>query len=107
MKTKDKVHVNMCLHIASFITTAGNETIFFDSPFLISTNWFIIVAEAFRNNHVAACSTALRSATEKNEMGGYATVLCSSKRHSVVAQRIGSNSSDITRLVAAEHIRNK
>ena len=47
------------------------------SPFLISTNRFLILAEAFWNDHVAACSTALRSATEKNETGSY--VPCSSK----------------------------
>ena len=35
--------------------------------------------QAFRNDHVAACSTARRSATEENEMGGYVTVPCSSK----------------------------
>ena len=31
------------------------------------------------NDHVAACSTGHRSATEKNEMGGYVTVPCSSE----------------------------
>ena len=31
------------------------------------------------NDDVAACSTALRSAIEKNEMGGYVTVPGSSK----------------------------
>ena len=34
---------------------------------------------AFRNDHVAAGSTALRSATEENESGGYVTVPCPSK----------------------------
>ena len=29
--------------------------------------------------NVAACGTAFRSATERNEMGGYITVSCSSK----------------------------
>ena len=52
-----------CLHIASVKSTAGNKTRLFPSPFLISTRWFLILAEAFRNDHVAACSTALRSAT--------------------------------------------
>ena len=37
------------------------------SPFLLAG----ILAEAFQNDHFTACSTALRSATEKNEMGGY------------------------------------
>ena len=75
----DKVHVYMCLHIASNKSTARNKTKLFPSPFLISTSFFLILAEAFRNDHVAACSTVLRSATEKKEMGGYATVPCSSK----------------------------
>ena len=52
---------------------------FFPSPFLISTSCFIILAEAFQNEHVAVFSNALRSATEKNEMGGYVAVPCSSK----------------------------
>ena len=75
----DKVHVYMCLHIASIKSTAGNKTRFFQSPFLTSTNRFLILAKEFRNDHVAACCTALRSATEKNEMGGHVTVPCSSK----------------------------
>ena len=83
----DKVHVYMCLHIASIKSTAGNKTKLFLSPFLISTSWFLILAESFRNDHVAACTTALCSATEKNEMGGYVTVPCSSrmKQHSSTA----------------------
>ena len=76
---RDTVHVFMCFHIASIKSTAGNKTRFFDSPYLIFTNRFLILAETFRNDHVAACSTGLRSATEKTEMGGYVTVLCSSK----------------------------
>ena len=75
----DKVHVYMCLHFASIRPIAGNKTRLFLSPFFISTGWFLILAEAFRDDHVAARSTTLRSATEKNEMGGYVTVLCSSK----------------------------
>ena len=101
----DKVHVYMCLHNASIKSTAENKTRFFYSPFLISTSWFLILAEAFRNDYVATCSTALRSATEKNEMGGYVTVLCSSNL--TQRSRISLNSSDVTRLVATEHIRNK
>ena len=70
----EKVHVHKCLHVASVKSTAGNKTRLLNSPFLISTSWFRILAEEFRNDHVAACSTATRSATEKNEMGGYVTV---------------------------------
>ena len=84
-----KVHVYMCLHNASIKSTAGNKARPFLSPFLISTSRFLNLAEALRNDYVAACSTALRSATEKNEMGGYATVPCPSTLHSLVAQRIG------------------
>ena len=74
-----KVLVYMRLHIASITSTAGNKTRLFPSPFFISTGGFLILAEAFRNDQVAACSTALRSATEKKEKGGYVTVPCSSK----------------------------
>ena len=62
-----KFHVYMSLHIASNKSTVGSKTRLFPRPFLI-------LAKALPNNHVAACSTALRSSTEKNEMGGYVTV---------------------------------
>ena len=68
----------MCLHFALMNSTAGNRTTPFPSPFIISTSWLLVLAEAFRNDHVAACGTALRSVTEKNEMGGYVTVPCPS-----------------------------
>ena len=74
-----KVHVYMCLHIASIKSTAGNKTKFFLYPLLISTSRFLICAKAFRNDYVAACSIALRSATEKNELDGNVTVPCPSK----------------------------
>ena len=74
----EKVHVYMCFLNASIKTTTGNENKFFPSPFLISTRWFFILAEAFRNDHVATCSSALLSAIEMNEMGGHVTVPCSS-----------------------------
>ena len=47
--------------------------------FLVTTGRFLILAKAFQNDHVDACSTARRSATEKNELGGYVTVPCSFK----------------------------
>ena len=75
----DKAHVYMCLHMALIKSAAGNKTRLFPSPFLNSTSWFLILDKAFRNDHVAACSTVLRSATEKNEIGGYVTVPCASK----------------------------
>ena len=79
IKIMDKVHVYMCFHITSIMSTAGNRTRLFSSPFLNSTSWFFILAKIFRNEHVAAFGTALRSAAEKNEIGGYVTVPCSSK----------------------------
>ena len=69
-----EVHVYMCFHLASIKSTAGNKTRLFLSPFFLSNSWFLILAKALRNDHVAACS-----ATEKNEMGGYVTVPCLSK----------------------------
>ena len=73
-----ELHVYMCLHVASIKPTAGNETMCFPSPFPISTSWFLILGEPFRNDYVAACSTALCSTTDKNELGGYVTVPCPS-----------------------------
>ena len=75
----DKVHVYILLHIASIISTVGNKTRFFPSPFHVSTRSRFTLAGAFRNDYVAAFSTALRSATEKRETGGYLTVPCPSK----------------------------
>ena len=75
----EKVHVYMCLHIASIKYNAGNKTRLFPSPFFISTGRFCIFAKVFRKDHVAACGTALRSATEENEINGYLAVPCSSR----------------------------
>ena len=69
----------MYFYIASIESTAGNKTRLFPSPFHISTSPRLILAEEFRNDHVVACSTALRSANEKNEIVGNVTVPCSSK----------------------------
>ena len=60
----NKVHVYMWLHTASIKSTAGNKTRPFPSSFHISTSSLLILTKAFRNDHVAACSTGLRSATE-------------------------------------------
>ena len=86
----EKVQVYMCLHIASTKSTARNKTMLFPSPCLISNSWFFILAQAFQNDHVVACSTALRSAAEENESGGYVTVPCPSKvtQHSSTADRL-------------------
>ena len=83
----DKVHVHMWLHTASIKSTAGNKTRLFPSPFHVSTSSCLTLAGAFRNDHVATCSTALRIATEENESGGYVNFLCPSKltQHSSTA----------------------
>ena len=56
-----------------------NETRLFPSPFLVDTGWLLVLEKMFRNGYVAACSTALRSATEENDSGGHVDVPCSSK----------------------------
>ena len=71
--------VYMCLHIASIGSTAGIKIRLFPSPFLISTNSRLTMAEAFRSDYVAARSTAFRSATEETESGSYVTLPCPSK----------------------------
>ena len=78
----------MWLHTASILSTVGNKNGFFSSPFHVSTSPRFTLAGAFRSDYVAACSTALRSATEENESGGYVTVPCPSKakQHSSKAE---------------------
>ena len=93
----DKVHVYLWLHTASIKSTVGNEIRLYPSPFHVSTGSRLTLDGAFRNDYVAGCSTALCSATGENESGGYVTVPC----------RIGWISSDVTRLVTTEHLRNK
>ena len=44
------------------------------SSFLVFTSWFLILAKAFGNGYVVACSTARRSAAEKNEMSDHGAV---------------------------------
>ena len=56
-----------------------NETRRFPSSFLVNNGWFLILAKVFRNDYVAACSTARRSATEENESGGHVDVPWTSK----------------------------
>ena len=65
--------------IASIKSTFETKLGFFLSPFLVTTGQFLILAKAFQNENVTACSTAGRSATERNELGGYVTVTCLSK----------------------------
>ena len=95
----------MWLHTATIKSTVGNKTKLFLSSFLVSTCSRLTLAGAFWNNYVAACSTALRSATEEDESGGYVTVPCPSKEAQHCSTRIGRNSIDVTRLLTTEHIR--
>ena len=74
-----KIHVYMWLHTVSIKSTVGNKTGLFPCPFHVSTSSRLTLAGALRNDYVAACSTALRSATEENESGAYVTVPCPSK----------------------------
>ena len=55
-------------------TLFWNETMLFPSTFLVNTGWFLILEKMFRNDYIAACSTALRSATEENESAGHVDV---------------------------------
>ena len=66
----DEVHVYKWLKTASIQSTAGNKTRLLFSLFLISTSSSLILAEVFRSDYVAACSTFLLSIFEKNELGG-------------------------------------
>ena len=78
----------MWLHTASTNITVGNKTRLFSSPFHVYTSSRVYtLAGTFRSDNVAACSTALRSATEENESGGYVDVPCPSKvkQHSSTA----------------------
>ena len=75
----DTAHVYKWLHTAWIKSTTRNETRLFPSPFHVCTRSRLTLAGAFRNYHEAACSTALRSATDENESGGYVAVPCLSK----------------------------
>ena len=69
----------MWLLTASIKSTVGNKTRLFSSPAFDSTSSRLTLARAFWSDYVAACSTALRSATEENDSGGYVAVPCPSK----------------------------
>ena len=55
IKMVEKLLVYMCVYIASVKSTGGNKTSLFSSPLLIFTSWFLFLAEALRNDQVAAC----------------------------------------------------
>ena len=69
----------MWLHTALFKSTVKIKTRFLPSPIHATTSSRLTLAGAFRSDYVAACSTALRGATEENESGGYVAVPCPSK----------------------------
>ena len=81
-----------------------NRTRLVPSLKLFSSSWFLLLPKAFKNSYVAAFSAACRSATEKNEVSGYGTVLCLSKMTQLSST---SDSSDVTKLAVTEHVRNE
>ena len=86
LKTLNKVHINarkvhvyLWLHFLLIKSTLGNKSRLFPSPFHFSASWRLTLAGTLRSDYVAACGTALHSATEKNGSGDYVTVTCPSK----------------------------
>ena len=69
----------MWLHTSSTKSTVGNGTWLLLSPFHVSTSSRLNLGGAFRSDYVAACSTALRSATEENGACGRVAVPSPSK----------------------------
>ena len=65
--------------IASIKSAFGTKLGFFLVRFLLLPAGSDFLAKVFRNDYLAPCSTARRSATEKNEIGGHVTVTCLSK----------------------------
>ena len=57
-----------------FLDTNWTGTRLVPSSFLISTIWFLILTNVFRNGSIVACSTACSSAAEMNEMSEHGTV---------------------------------
>ena len=84
----------------------GTEVV--PSPILISTLWFVISTTAFRNSSTFAFSVACSTATEMNEMREYRTIpwLAKTTQHISTADCYGLLS-DVSRLVATEHVGNK
>ena len=79
IKIKFIILKSSCLHAASIKSTVGNKLGLFPSPFQTSSSSRLTLAGVFRDGYVAACSTAFRSTTEKNDSGGYVDVQCPSK----------------------------
>ena len=65
--------------IASIYSTFGTKLGFFLARSTFFRSSRLTLAEGFRGDYVAACSTALRSTTEENDSGGYVDVPCPSK----------------------------
>ena len=76
----------MWLRTAWVKSTVGNKTRLFLSPFHVTTISRLFFAGAFRSDYVATCSTALRSAAEENESGGYVAVPCPSKSRQLLPE---------------------
>ena len=75
----DRVHIYMCSHIASIKSTAGNKTRLFSLP---APHFYKMVSQFGRSvleRLRSRLCTALSSATEKKEFGGYVTVPCPPK----------------------------
>ena len=75
--------ITCCVYLNHF----WDKTRPYPSPFHVSTSLQHTLAVVARGDYVAACSTALRNATEENKSGGYVTVPCLSKvkQHSSTA----------------------
>ena len=70
----EKFIFTSCYILHRLIPLLGTKLGFFLCPFPGSTSSRLALAGAFPREYVAACSTALRSATEENESGGHVTV---------------------------------
>ena len=68
-----------CGYTANVYIHCWEQTRLSASPFHVSTSSRLTLAGAFQSDYVAACSTAFRSATEKNDSGGCVAVPCSPK----------------------------
>ena len=64
----------MWLNTESIKSTVVNKTRLFPSPIHNSASSRLTLPGAFRSDYVAACRTALRSATVENESGDYVAV---------------------------------
>ena len=87
MEKKFIIQKDSRLYASLIKTTVWNKLGLYPSPFHNSTSSRLTLAGAFRGGYVAACSFVFRSATEKNDSGGYVDVPYPSKveQHSSTA----------------------